>query len=395
MADRPHRNIYIAGAGIAGLTLALALAKLGARVTILERNDTVQEFGAGLQISPNARQALNALGLDKALRKIAFEPDGIDIYPFGHQRPLTSLILGETARERFGLPYAVMHRADLAEALFKACKPFANVDIQFGIRDFTVTNTSDGVSIVIDKPGGDKQPVKANAFVGADGVGSHTRTTLLGGSEAAYSGYIAWRALIDIDALSPGLSTTHTSLLWGPGFHAVAYPVPHRDKINLALFAREPLSLGFGIRPAPNLPPAARRDPRFAAILEKAETWTHWPLAAVSTARWHLGRIGLIGDAAHAMLPFQAQGAAMGIEDAMVLAPLLMSEDNAETAFERFDTTRRGRVTRVASMSEANGRIFHMRRPLSLARDAVVRMQGPTGHLKRLHWLYDYDPVSR
>ncbi len=395
MAARPHRNIYIAGAGIAGLTLALALAKLGARVTILERNDAVQEFGAGLQISPNARRALNALGLDKALRQVAFEPDGIDIYPFGHERPLTSLVLGETARERFGLPYAVMHRADLAQALFKACKPFANVDMQFGIRDFSVTNTADGVSIVIDKPGGDKQPVKANAFIGADGVGSHTRTALLSGGEASYSGYVAWRTLVDLDALSPGLSTTHTSLLWGPGFHAVAYPMPHRDKINIALFAREPLSLGFGIRPAPNLPSKARRDPRFASILERADEWTHWPLAAVSTPRWHMGRIGLIGDAAHAMLPFQAQGAAMGIEDAVMLAPMLMAESNAEAAFEQFETARRARVTRVAAMSEANGRVFHMRRPLSLARDAVVRLQGPTGHLKRLGWLYDHDPVTR
>lgn len=385
------RTFHIAGAGIAGLTLALALAKHGARVTVLERNDSVQEFGAGLQISPNARRALNTLGLDDAIRAVSFEPEGIDIYPFSHKKPLTTLELGQAARERYGVPYAVMHRADLVETLFAACKRFANIDIRFGIRNFDVTTTPKGTALSIDAS---KQQSNAFAFIGADGVGSHTRTKILGGTEAAYSGYVAWRTLIDISKLTPEFSNAHTSVMWGPGFHAVAYPLPHRGQTNIALFAKESMSVAFGIRETPNLPKTVQRDPRFARILQSADEWTHWPLAAVKTPLWHRGPIGLIGDAAHAMLPFQAQGAAMAIEDAVVLAQLLVTEQTAEAAFQNFEKIRRERVTRTATISATNGRVFHLHQPFSLGRNLVVKLQGKTGHFTRLNWLYAYDPTS-
>src|SRR5690349_3365459 len=129
------RTIYIAGAGIAGMTLALALAKFGATVVVAERNKQVQEVGAGLQISPNARRVLNQLGLDKAIAAKSFEPAGIDVVPFRAKRPLVTLQLGGIMRERYGAPYVVMHRADLADILFRACKRFANIDMQFGVRN--------------------------------------------------------------------------------------------------------------------------------------------------------------------------------------------------------------------------------------------------------------------
>jgi len=119
------RTIYIAGAGIAGMTLALALAKFGATVVVLERNPRVQEVGAGLQISPNARRVLNQLGLDKAITARSFEPQAIDVYPYRASRPVVSLELGAVMHQRYGVPYAVMHRADLADALYRACKRFA------------------------------------------------------------------------------------------------------------------------------------------------------------------------------------------------------------------------------------------------------------------------------
>ncbi len=393
MADRAPRAVCIAGAGIAGLSLALALAKLGVRVTVLERSDAIQEFGAGLQISPNARRALNALGLDAAVSRQSFEPEGIDVYPFRRHDPIASMALGDVVRERYGLPYAVMHRADLATTLHTACRRFANIDIRFGVRSFAATPHASGVSVEVRHDQGETETIRAFALVGADGVGSRTRTDILGGKEACYSGYVAWRTLVDTEALSPGLSDNRTSLMWGPGFHAVAYPVPNRDKINIAVFARERMSVAFGLRPEPRLPRAARRDRRFASVLDNASEWTHWPLATVQTPQWHSGPIGLVGDAAHAMLPFQAQGAAMGIEDAVTLAPLLASGDSAESAFMRHEEIRRNRVERVARISAANGRIFHMRTPLAVGRDLVMRLQGSTMHLRRLHWLYSHDPV--
>lgn len=386
------RTIYIAGAGIAGLTLALALAKFGASVVVLERNDTVQEFGAGLQISPNAHHVLNQLGLDRQIATHSFEPQGIDLYPFRARSPLTTLQLGAAVREKYGAPYAVMHRGDLADILFKACRRFASIDILFGVRNFTAESHARGVKITIEEADGRRRNARAFALVGADGVNSLTRTSLLGGPAADYANRVAWRALVDPQALDGVIALDKTSLLFGPGYHAVCYPLPHREAINVALFARETRerALGAASPPkAPTLSPAP--DDRFRRIMAAVgDGWGYWPLATVTADDWHRGGIGLIGDAAHAMVPFQAQGAAMAIEDAAVLAPLLMTEPKADTAFERHVTLRRARVDRVARVSEANGRAFHLEWPMSQARDVVLRLGGPLGHLRRLDWLYGY-----
>lgn len=389
-AQRAPKHICIAGAGIAGLTLALALGKLGARVTVLERNDGIQEYGAGLQVSPNARHALNSLGLDAALETAGFEPEAIDLFPFRAQKPITSLILGDTVRQRYGLPYIVMHRADLAQALFLACKRFANIDIRFGVKKFELKSFADRVEITYHGQTEPPQNITAAAFVGADGVHSHTRTSYLGGQAAVYSGYVAWRALLDINELAPDLSITRTSLLWGPRFHAVVYPLPHRGTINIALFAKETSAVAVGSDERPSTIDKSLQDPRFAKIIGLVKQWRQWPLSTVQTSRWHEGRVGLIGDAAHAMLPFQAQGAGMGIESAAMLAPLLMQHDDPATAFDIYKKQRLDRVTRVAKLSEKNGEIFHLRQPMSLARDIFVKTRGPKGHLPSLDWLYEY-----
>ncbi|OYW98162.1 MAG: hypothetical protein B7Z15_22405, partial [Rhizobiales bacterium 32-66-8] len=143
---------------------------------------------------------------------------------------------------------------------------------------------------------------------------------------------------------------------------------------------------------APVLPQALVKSPRIETILAAAgNTWTPWPLYTVAAPRWYAGNIGLAGDAAHAMVPFQAQGAAMGIEDAAVLAPLLIGEASAQAAFAKFENIRRARVARVARTALTNGRIFHLEWPLSLARNLVIAAQGSRGHIRRLAWLYGHD----
>lgn len=388
------RTIYIAGAGIAGMTLALALAKFGAHVVVIERNDAVQEFGAGLQISPNARHILNRLGLDRALAARAFEPKGIDVYPYGAGRPLVTLELGNAMIEAFGAPYVVMHRADLADLLFRACKRFANIDILFGVKSHIVVSHPRGVSVTIDEADGKSRTGRAFAFIGADGVNSQTRTNVLMGPKSVYSGMVAWRTTLQAGALDGIAATDRTSLFWGPGYHAVSYPLPHRQQINVALFAKVKRDVAFSETPptAPLLPWSMTPSPHFRAILTAAaDSWTFWPCSTVESDDWYSGGIGLIGDAAHAMLPFQAQGAVMAIEDAAILAPLLMTETSAQDALQAYVSHRKERVERVRKTSVANGNAFHMSWPMSVARDSVVRSQGPRGHLKRLAWLYGYD----
>lgn len=382
------RTYYIAGAGIAGLSLALALAKYGATAVVLERNAALSEFGAGLQISPNARRILDQLGLDEPLSTRGLEPAGIDIYPFGAAKPLITLRLGEIMRQRFGAPYTVMHRADLVDALYKACRRFANIDINFGVRSFDAQSHARGVTIAIDEANGQTRTVRGNALIGADGVHSKTRLNLLEGPAAHYGGRAAWRTLLPFDSIGWHIARDRVSVLFGPDYHMVCYPLPHRQQVNIALFAKAPADT---TQTRPTLPSAAK-SPRITALLAAAgDSWTPWPLYTVEAPEWHRGNIGLIGDAAHAMVPFQAQGAAMGIEDAAVLAPLLIAEQTAEDAFVRYEAIRRARVTRVAQTSASNGKIFHLPWPLSAGRNLVIKAQGSTGHLRRLDWLYRYD----
>lgn len=391
------RTIYIAGAGIAGLTLALGLAKFGAHVVVLERQPEVQEFGAGLQVSPNARKVLDRLGLSAALDERAFRPEGIDIYPLGARQPLVTLELGRVMEERFGAPYAVMHRADLADLLYRAAKRFANIDVLFNVRGHDVVAHEAGVSVVVDEADGKHRNTRAFAFIGADGVRSRTRREVLMGPDAVPAGRVAWRALLPIDALDGVVARDRTSLLWAPGMHAVIYPLPARGQLNVVMFSAfdESYSLAGTLALEPELSRAVARDPRFAAILNAVNSdWTFWPLAQVEISEWHRGGIGLIGDAAHAMLPFQAQGAAMAIEDAAVLAPLLMRADTAEAALAAFERLRRPRVERVQKLSARNGFAFHASGPTATARNVVVKAQGARGHLGRLAWIYGYDAAE-
>lgn len=381
------RTYIIAGAGIAGMTLALALAKFGARAVVLERHSEVQEFGAGLQISPNARRVLDRLGLDKALARTSFEPLALDTYPQRSDGPPISLELGAIMRETFGAPYAVMHRADLANVLYKACRRFANIDVMYNVRNWKAVSEARGVTVNVEQANGQTQTMRALGFIGADGVHSQTRKDAIGGPEAHFGGRIAWRTMVPIDSLSGQIALDRVSVFFGTGFHLVCYPLPHRSQVNLVLFmpAKSP-------EISRQIPVLKHEGRRVSAIMDAAGlAWTPWPLFTVDTDHWHKGNIGLIGDAAHAMVPFQAQGAAMGIEDAATLAPLLVKTDSAESAFAHYTATRRPRVRKVAALSANNGRIFHLPWPLSIGRDMVMSRQGSRAHLARLGWIYGHD----
>lgn len=379
------RSYVIAGAGISGLTLALTLAKFGATVVVLERNAGIQEAGAGLQISPNARRVLDRLGLSDSLSRTALEPTALDTYQHGQSKPFFSMEFGEIMEQRFGAPYAVMHRADLADALYKASRRFANIDIVFGVRGWDVVSHARGVTVAVDEANGQTRTTRANAFIGADGVHSHTRRQLLDGPDAQFGGRVAWRTLVPADSVASQIAMDRVSVFFGSGHHLVCYPLPHRKQVNLALF------LPGKAVDNPSKPKLKGKGALGVILTAAGESWTPWPLYTVTTPVWHRENIGIIGDAAHAMVPFQAQGAAMGIEDAATLGPLLVECAEPAEAFARYASVRQHRVARVANLSASNGRIFHMKWPLSVARDTVMRLQGPRAHLDRLGWIYGFD----
>lgn len=386
MAVSGHSYI-IAGAGITGLTLALALAKFGASVTVLERSPGVQEFGAGLQISPNARRVLNGLGLDDALSAVALEPRALDVYAGGAQ-PVVQMELGRLMRDTFGAAYAILHRADLAETLYRACRRFANIDIVFGVTRWDAADTGDGVSVAIG--GADSRTLRARALIGADGVHSQTRMAVLGLPPARFGNRIAWRALISEEAGAGLVDMDRATVHLASGFHLVCYPLPQRRQINLALFM--PARSADAENAQPKVSGGGRRVGRIVAAA--TGKWRPWALNTVSLDSWSRGNVGLIGDAAHAMVPFQAQGAAMGIEDAAVLAPLLLEKASTAEAFAAYEAVRLPRVRAVAALSARNGRIFHLPWPLGTARNLVMRMQGRRAHLRRLGWIYGHDAAA-
>jgi salicylate hydroxylase len=264
----------------------------------------------------------------------------------------------------------------------------------FGVRSFDAVTHARGTSLILDGADGNNRSSRIFALVGADGVRSETRTRILGGPAATYSGFIAWRTTVSMDLLKGVLAPDRTTMLFGPGYHAVCYPLPSRGTFNVALFVKtkanklDPATLPKD----PELPWAALASPVFERILSIAKGgWGYWIVDTVDAPLWFNGGVGLIGDAAHAMLPFQAQGAAMAIEDAAILAPLLMTEPDAESAFRRFEAMRRPRVAQVRKTSNFNGFAYHLEWPFTLGRNLVLRLQGPRGHLKRLAWLYGFD----
>ncbi|MFT6658913.1 FAD-dependent monooxygenase [Maritalea sp.] len=391
----PDKTISINGAGIAGLTLALALAKFGFRVVIAEQHHEISQFGAGLQISPNARRVLNELGLDKALCAHSFEPEGIDIFRHGKPDPLSQVTLGQFAKDRYdGTPYAVMHRADLAQQLYKATKAFPNIEILFGATQTRVEDLGDAVSVIIERDGKPSYPLTARAHLGADGVRSVTRTDVLGGKPPQYTGYVAWRAMANIEQLSGILSTERTSLFWGPDYHMVVYPLQQRKQFNIVLVTEFSLPLEDSDTPEISNK-SLRKNNRLSSIMESiSDPWTAWPLFGVKTNTWYKGNVAILGDAAHAMLPFQAQGAAMSIEDAGLLAAILASETDNATAFGKWQNLRQPRANKVQDQSQKNAFVFHMSPPLSWGRDAVVSAKSAQGHLERLDWIYAHDPFE-
>ncbi|MCF6302189.1 MAG: FAD-dependent monooxygenase, partial [Devosiaceae bacterium] len=265
---------------------------------------------------------------------------------------------------------------------------------QFSVRSFDMQAHQKGLSLTVENRDGSVHNTRPYAFVGADGVHSLTRTKILAGPDAQYSNYIAWRALIPSSMPKDHFNLNNTSLMWGPGFHTIAYPHPKRHVVNIAMFTKEKLTKKPSPQAVltPDVPKAGFACTRTKAIINAAEGgWKKWPLYAAQTSQWYKGPVGLIGDAAHAMLPYQAQGAAMAIEDVGVLAPLLAKTNDATKAFATYQSIRQSRVKRIVKTSASNGRIYHMEWPFSIFRDIVVSVQGPTAHLQRLAWIYGYE----
>ncbi|MFV2034442.1 MAG: FAD-dependent monooxygenase [Halocynthiibacter sp.] len=388
MPMKNHR-ITILGAGIGGLAAAVACARAGASVHLLEQAGKIREVGAGIQISPNGVVVLRALGLGPGLERIGLRAGAV------------SLCDGLTGEAVFGLDlmrlgpgkrYYFVHRADLIGLLAEAARA-AGVTLQLLHEVTDIVPEEDGGSCLVTRQGA---RLRASILIGADGVKSVTRKFLNGTEAPFFTHQVAWRATVPARGDEPRLATVYM----GPGRHLVTYPMRGGREMNIVGVEerRDWAAEGWSHSDDPENMRAAFAGfcPEAQVLLRKVRSAYLWGLFRHPVAeRWHRGQVALLGDAAHPTLPFLAQGATMALEDAWVLADSLSGADTVEDGLTRYQHRRHMRVERVVNAASKNARNYHLRlAPVRFAAHGALRLVGrvaPGLALARYNWLYGHD----
>jgi salicylate hydroxylase len=384
--------VLIVGAGIGGLTAALALVRAGVPVAVHEQAASLSEIGAGIQLSPNASRLLIALGLAEALRESVVTPEALLVFSGASGRTLVRAPLGATAERRYGAPYWVVHRADLQRALLERARSASAISLNLSSR-FEAAEETDRVEARFVENGREWSE-RGRALIGADGLWSKLRGAMIGPQPPIFSGYRAYRTLVASDRLASPLADHVVGAWLSPSGHFVHYPVRGGAEINLVLILRhDDASPGWGDN-APGdiiMEALARVSDRLARGIPADFSWRSWGLFDRPAERaWGRGRMSLLGDAAHPMLPFLAQGGAMAIEDAVVLANQFAAGRDAPAALRLFETARAGRVRAVQAAARRNAALFHLSGPAALARNAVLSAIAGERFLARFDWIYGY-----
>ncbi|MEA2916552.1 MAG: hypothetical protein QOJ15_8633 [Bradyrhizobium sp.] len=393
------RTIFVAGAGIGGLTASLALAAQGFRVVVLEKAPQLEEAGAGLQLSPNASSVLIGLGLQGRLAARAVTPDAISLMSAQAGGEVIRMPLGEAASFRAGAPYWVLHRADLQGALQAQVEENPDIDLRLGCQFEDAVAHAKGLTVV-QRSGMTRRQEVAVGLIGADGIWSTVRQHLFPDAQPRFSGLIAWRGTLDATQL-PREHTARRIQLWmGPRAHLVAYPISGARQINVVAVVpgtwnRPGWSAPGEVNEIKNAFASSRWPGPARMMIGAVDGWRKWALFTMPDGGgWSDGAIGLMGDAAHAMLPFAAQGAGMAIEDAAVLAKCLGATGETGAgipdALKRYARLRRSRVGRVQRAARRAGQIYHLTGPMALARDLAIKAMGAQRMLARQDWIYDW-----
>lgn len=317
-------HILVAGGGIGGLAAAIALADQGHRITVLERRPEFTEFGAGIQLAPNAFTALDRLGVGDGVRERAVFIDQLRLMDGTTDELINAMPLTGGYRERFGNPYVVVHRTDLYRPLLDACRAHAP-RIELRTEATVVGYTQDTGHAVAVLDSGER--LTADALIGADGIRSTVRGQLLGDGEPRVSGHTIYRSVIPMERVPEQLRSNTVTLWAGPKWHFVHYPISGGRYLNLAATRDDGATVPVIGRPVPRehvLAEFPGLGPTPGRLLELGEDWKCWVLCDRDPAdRWVDGRVALLGDAAHPMLQYAAQGACMALEDAVLLGDLL------------------------------------------------------------------------
>ena len=395
------RRALVVGAGIGGLAAAVALARQGFGVDVYERAPALQEFGAGLQLTPNATRALARLGALEAARQVATAPRSVRVLRGADGAELARLPV-EGAERRWGAPYLAVHRVDLHRILAEAAAATGRVALHFGAEVASVASETGAATIGVER-GAISQREAGETVVGADGLRSLVRARLGRGESDAprFSYRVAFRATVEAEWVAPRWRDSEVTLRLGPRAHLVHYPLRGGALINLVAVIESNWRSARGSQTTGDDPWDGEADREALArafrdwsldardLIAAPKRWRAWPLMLRPPLdHFAFGRIALIGDAAHPMTPFLAQGAAQAIEDAGALARRLGETDDVEAALAAYSVDRVARANRVQREATMQGRIYHLSGPFALARDLTMRALGPEGVLKRLDWLY-------
>ncbi|GAC1552157.1 MAG: FAD-dependent monooxygenase [Beijerinckiaceae bacterium] len=387
--------ILIAGAGIAGLSAALALARTGRSVVIFEKAPALAEAGAGIQLSPNASGPLARWGVIERLRDSALEPRALLIRRARDGVTLARLSFGDAA-SRWGAPYLVAHRADVQRALLETVAGIPAIELRRGVAVSGFAANEEKVAVGA-KHGLTMLRFEGDALVGADGLWSNVRHRLGQSTDAPWpAGRTAWRAMIPTADLPPEFAAPEVNLWMGRSSHLVHYPLRGGTCVNVVAIVEDKEAGGetkdfWNAKGDPRLLRQAftRWDTRAQTLLAACEDWRTWPLFdRAPLAQLTSGRITLVGDAAHPMLPFLAQGAAQAIEDAAALERAATRHADIASAFAAYASARVVHVARVQAASRRQGEIYHMSGAAAFARDLVMRALGNQRLLARQDWLY-------
>lgn len=386
-------KVVVAGGGIGGLCAAIALSKVGFEVEVVERAPALTEVGAGIQLSPNATKGLAGLGLLEAVAGVSSAPQTLEMRIGRTGEKVFSIPIANEARKRYGAPYLHVHRADLIEILARAAK-FAGVTVRLGARVSAYVRDDAGLRIGLDTGA----IIPCDLLVGADGVRSTVRKQMFGEEEPRYTGAVAWRMTVPADA-APDLP--HSAIVWaGPGRHAVTYRVRRGELINFVGVVETDKWRGESWDQPGDLMELAGEfghwAPPIPDIIASAPGCFVWALYDRDPLlTWSEDRVVLLGDACHPMPPFQAQGAAMAIEDAIVLAKCLAAEGVSAASLGKYERIRKPRTTKVLGSARANMGVFHRSNAITQAATygpmKLADRLFPSFVRSRQDWLYGYD----
>jgi len=398
-----QKQALIAGGGIGGMAAALACLHAGWEVRLYERAPVFEEIGAGVQLGPNVVRRLNAWGLDQALQAVAAFPEQLQVRCGISGQELASLPLGQRTVQRYGAAYATIHRADLHQLLLQAVQQ--NADLHLSLGHTISRHADDGRAVLLQMQQSNNKTitVEGDALIAADGLHSIIRTRLLGESTASKAPHMAWRAVVPHNHVPKNINQQQVTLWLGPQLHVVHYPIQRGEAFNIVAICSHRVGQHAAQWQDWNHTDAAEvlthclahTYPTLQDLIRMVPGvsggWRVWPLlprAPISNAtEMARGLVALLGDAAHPMFPYLAQGAGMAIEDATELQhTLAIDAIDIPSRLQRYALNRWQRNAAVQKRAIRNGHIFHLRDPLRLARNTTLQLLGQ--QVLDVPWLY-------